>query len=187
MPVTLPVNAWQVPASNRSMFEYQTLRRLNAAMAAWRLEKQPEERFRAPYEAAQALLPAGARLLSIAERPYLLRFDRQVVHTLDFVGSVSPAPGMPFFRGPEPLAQYLRALGYTHLALRPALHADDSEPAVKFASPMANDHKLWPYAGDFQANTERLATSYPVVYRGPELVVIELYKPRPADTGKERR
>jgi hypothetical protein len=93
---------------------------------------------------------------------------------------------MPFFKGPEALAEYLRALGYTHLALRPVLQVDNSEPAVKFASPMANDRKLWPYAGDFSDNSERLTGSYPVVYWGPELIVIGLHKPRPADAPEER-
>lgn len=72
------------------------------------------------YSAAQALLPTDAHILSAAEQPSLFRFDRHVVHTLTFSGALSPAPGMPFFAGPERLAEYLRNVGYTHLVFTPA-------------------------------------------------------------------
>ena len=171
MPVTLPKDAWQVPVSNRSMFSHQLVLRLNAAVGAWQLGGKLEELHREPYEVAQALLPADARLLSITERPYLFRFDRQVVHTLEFLGVISPAPGMPFFQGPEALASYLRDLGYTHLAFTPALFALMRQPGTTWQSAIP---ELWNKAIDFMANTERLERTYPVIYRAPELVVIDL-------------
>jgi hypothetical protein len=177
LPVSLPDGAWEVPASNRSMFEYQGMRRATAAVTAWQLEKRPAEPQRDLYEEAQALLPANARLISAAERPYLFRFDRQVVHTLEFLGVVSPPPGMPFFKGPEPLAQYLRDLGYTHLAFTPAPYAPVVQETVEFANPITGIEKLLPYMADFGASTEQLERTYPIVYRAPELVVIDL---RPA-------
>jgi len=66
--------------------------------------------------AAQAALPVNARVVSTAEQPWEWRYDAQTIHSLDFLGPTSPSPGMPFFRGPEALAEYLTSLGYTHLA-----------------------------------------------------------------------
>ena len=179
LPVTLPDGAWQVPASNRSMFEYQGLRRATAAATAWDLKAMPKEPQRGLYEEAQARLPAAARLLSAAERPYLFRFDRQVVHTLEFLGAVSPAPGMPFFKGPEPLARYLRELGYTHLAFTPTPYAPVGQETVEFANPITGIERLLPYMADFGASTQRLEQMYPIVFRAPELVVLDLRRPSP--------
>ena len=96
------------------------------------------------------------------------------MHTLEFLGVVSPAPGMPFFHGPEPLAQYLRDLGYTHLAFTPALFALMRQPGTTWQSHIPS---LWDKALDFMVNAERLERTYHVISRAPELVVIDLREP----------
>ena len=178
MPITLPPDAWPIPASNRSMFQYQGMQRINAAVGSWLLGGKTEVFHAEEYAAAQARLPADARLASAAGRPYLFRFDRQVVHTLDFVGAVSPTPGMPFFKGPEALARYLRDLGYTHLAFSPPVLDDTSKPSEEFANPMVNIQSLRRYGSDFTENTVRLESAYSVIYASPELVVMDIRKPR---------
>jgi hypothetical protein len=96
---------------------------------------------------------------------------------------------MPFFKGPEPLAQYLRGLGYTHLAFSPTLFSDTRREfgygSEKRYLPYRNFAKLRPYLLDFMVNAEDLAWSYPAIYRDEELVVMDLRKPGPADTLEE--
>jgi hypothetical protein len=178
------VGAWPVPYSNGSIFTFHGGQRLQAAVLAWRLGQRIEDFHQEEYELAQALLPADARLVSAAERPFLFRFDQQVIHTLDFPfpGIVSPAPGMPFFQGPEAVAQYLRELGYTHLAFSPSLF---SETRRQFGEMREEQHisfrnfdKLRPYFLDFMENAENLRRSYPVTFRAEALVLIDLREPR---------
>lgn len=135
---------------------------------------------RADYEAAQASLPADARVVSATDKPFFFRFDRQVIHTLDIPGLVSPPPGMPAFEGPEQIAAYLRRLGYTHLAFTPplastGLYAPDQWTYLETYS---RSYRHWArYVLKFLQNEERLARSYAVAYRGPGLVVIDLQSP----------
>jgi len=184
MPVTLPVGAWPVPYSNRSIFTFHGGQRVQAAVLAWRLGPRIKDFQQEEYELAQALLPADARLVSAAERPFLFRFDQQVIHTLDFPfpGIVSPAPGMPCFRGAEPLAQYLRGLGYTHLAYSPTLFSETrrqfGEVNEKHHISFQNFDKLRPYFLDFMLKTEDLRRSYPVIFGAESLVVIDLRQAR---------
>jgi hypothetical protein len=157
---------------------------LQAAVLAWRLGPRIEDFQLEQYEAAQALLPANARLVSATQRPFLFRFDQQVIHTLDFPfpGVVSPAPGMPFFQGPEAVAQYLRELGYTHLAFSPTLFSHTRELfGWETAKPYIcyrNFDALRPYFLDFMLNAENLEQRYPVTYRTEAIVLIELGQPR---------
>jgi hypothetical protein len=184
LPVALPVGAWPVPYSNGSIFTFHGGQRLQAAVLAWRLGQRIEDFHQEEYELAQALLPADARLVSAAERPFLFRFDQQVIHTLDFPfpGIVSPAPGMPFFQGPEAVAQYLRELGYTHLAFSPTLFSHTRELfGWETAKPYIcyrNFDALRPYFLDFMLNAENLEQRYPVTYRTEAIVLIELGQPR---------
>ena len=132
------------------------------------------------YEAAQASLPASAKLVSATETPFLFRFDRQPIHTLDIPGLVSPAPGMPSFEGPERIAAYLRGLGYTHLAFTPP------DASTGLYSPAQWTHlasysltyRNWArYFLTFLENEERLARSYAVSYESPEIIVLDLRRP----------
>jgi hypothetical protein len=152
-------------------------------VAAWRSGlKVREYSGRSDYEEAQALLPADARLVSSAEKPFFFRFDRQVLHTLDCLGQVSPAPGMPFFQGPEAVAQYLRGLGYTHLAFTPARAGECLYSREHWEDKRANSTLLWqqwaPYFLDFMENAERLEATRPVLFKSWDLVVIDLREPR---------
>lgn len=141
----------------------------------------PVARGAAEYGEAQALLPPDARVLVAADMPFYFRFDGQTVHTVDLPGEVSPDPGMPFFAGREPLAIYLRGLGYTHLAFTPAaasacmyspeLWSGSDDPTRPAGARRA------PYTQDFIGNAELLTRTYPVTYAGRGLVVVDLRQP----------
>ena len=179
MPVELRMDNDPFYLPNIGGIEVNVVRRRNAALDAirsgFRVVEYPG---RDHYDVAQTLLPAGARLASATEKPFFFRFDRQVIHTLDCLGQVSPAPGMPFFKGPEALAEYLRELGYTHLAFTPSRAGGCLYSRDHWEEKRQNGTFVWqkwaPYFLDFMANMERLEATQPVLYKERDLVVIDL-------------
>jgi hypothetical protein len=131
-----------------------------------------------PYSRAQGLLPAEARLVSAAERGYLWRRDTHTIHSLDFLGQASPDPGMPFFSGAEPVADYFQALGYTHLAFTPPRSGLCLYSAAHWTEHREKGQWIWrawaPYFLDFMRTQRELARTRRVVFRGPTLVVVDL-------------
>jgi hypothetical protein len=131
-----------------------------------------------PYSHAQALLPPEARLVSTAERAYLWRRDAHTIHSLDFLGQASPDPGMPFFKGAEPVADYFQALGYTHLAFTPPRGSLCLYAASHWLEHRQKGQWMWrawaPYFLDFMRTQRELARTRRVVFRGPTLVVVDL-------------
>jgi len=168
--------------SNAALIEDVTARSVRSGADAWAAgltaRKWPGQ---GAYEEAQALLPADARLVSAAETPFFFRFDRQIVHTLDIPGLVSPPPGMPSFDDPEQIAAYLRSLGYTHLAYTPLRAATGLYSSGQWLN--LNEHgtrseRNWArYMLTFLQNEDRLARSYTATYQSPDLVVIDLKSP----------
>lgn len=69
---------------------------------------------RAAYAEMQAAIPEGEGVLSILDQPFALDYSRNAIATIDVPGAVSPDPGMPFFKGPGALKDYLlgQSLGY---------------------------------------------------------------------------
>ena len=76
-------------------------------------EKQRRRRRR-----AQDVIPEGAGVLVVIERPFLLDFRRHRVYVGDCLGLTSPPPGMPVEEGGQALADYLLAngIGYVMFA-----------------------------------------------------------------------
>ena len=179
VPVELRMDRDPFYLPNIGGIEVNVTRRRPAALEALRSGLQVVEYpGRDHYDVAQALLPADARLASATEMPFFFRFDRQVIHTLDCLGQVSPAPGMPFFQGPEALVEYLRGLGYTHLAFTPSRAGSCLYSRDHWEEKRANGTFVWqkwaPYFLDFMANMERLEATQPVLYKAADLVVIDL-------------
>ena len=179
MPVELRMDNDPFYLPNIGGIEVNVVRRRHAALDAirsgFRVVEYPG---RDHYDVAQTLLPADARLASATEKPFFFRFDRQVIHTLDCLGQVSPAPGMPFFKGPEALASYLRDLGYTHLAFTPSRAGGCLYSRDHWEEKRLNGTFVWqkwaPYFLDFMANMESLEATHPVLYKERDLVVISL-------------
>jgi len=70
----------------------------------------------ASYRAMQLSVPAGQKMLVFLDKHYLLDFRRNPIYINDTPGGASLPPGMPAFKGPEPLADYLLAVGVRYLA-----------------------------------------------------------------------
>jgi hypothetical protein len=133
---------------------------------------------RPPYLKAQSLLPPGARVVSTAEQAYLWRHDRHVIHGLDCLGQASPDPGMPFFAGPEAMADYFTSLGYTHLAFTPPRRSFCLYSYSHWEGHRTRGQWMWrqwaPYFLDFMATQRKLALTRRIVFGGPTLVVLDL-------------
>lgn len=90
-------------------------------------ERLSEDRYqgrRAPYAAAAARVSAGSKVLTAVDVPSLLLRRGFAVHTLDLVGSTSPAPHLPYFQGTRMKLSWLRGHGYDYIiAVRPQASA----------------------------------------------------------------
>jgi hypothetical protein len=132
---------------------------------------------RAAYSAMQAAVPAGEPILAHLKQMYVLDFRRNPVYVADWPGGASPPPGMPVFRGPEPLAAYLTGQGIRYIAYSYADHANFPErnrAGIETWERIATEHG---YA--FQDSLAALMESRRNVYRDDALVVIDLAAPAP--------
>ncbi len=68
------------------------------------------------YTKLQESVPAGKRMAVVLDEPYYLDYRRNPILNVDMPGYLSPAPGLPYFRGPGELLAYLRGLGVDYLA-----------------------------------------------------------------------
>jgi hypothetical protein len=82
------------------------------------------------YHRMQNAIPEGSRVLIMLDQPYFLDYRRNTIFNLDMPGTASPAPSIPCFRGPEPVAEYLLANGIRY---------------VMFVDP---EHSTWLYRRD---------------------------------------
>lgn len=134
---------------------------------------------RAAYARMQSAVPEGGRLLAAVEQPFALDYRRNVIFNVDVPGAASPDPGMPFFKGPGPLKDYLLGQSIPYIAFRNFSMAGGClyrrEMWEYYA---ADDHPMWRrqsrYFLDFMDNVEALAGSEKTIYRGDGLSVIEL-------------
>ena len=134
---------------------------------------------RAAYARMQSAVPEGGRLLAAVEQPFALDYRRNVIFNVDVPGAASPDPGMPFFKGPGPLKDYLLGQSIPYIAFRDFSMAGGClyrrEMWEYYA---ADDHPMWRrqsrYFLDFMDNVEALAGSEKTIYRGDGLSVIEL-------------
>jgi hypothetical protein len=57
--------------------------------------------------AAQAAVPAGAKILAYTDTPFLFDFNSNPIFVADWPGEASPPPGLPVHQGGEAVAAYL--------------------------------------------------------------------------------
>jgi hypothetical protein len=127
----------------------------------------------------QAAVPAGARLLVMIERPYMLDFTRNRVDILDQPGAASPAPGIPLAEGPDATASYLQAQGIRYFAFaRPDRAQTPLYSRSHWRDMASSSSELWRvtahvYLDTFQV-VDRLAQTRRVLYDDGRLVVVDL-------------
>ncbi len=151
------------------------------AIAA-RVRSAPESEKTQPFEAqlyarAQATVPVGAGIAAMVDDPVHLDFARNKVAILDMPGPSSPAPGLPHFRGAEPVAAYFLARGTRYFAF---VRADWSRFVYRRESYVTGGLTVdyWktaaPYVLDAIGWLEELARSRAIVFEERGLVVLDL-------------
>lgn len=162
----------------------RVLRRVFASSPRWWSgDGLDKHRDHALYVRAQSALPPDARIVSAASKPFHFRFDRQMIHTLDIFGAASPAPGIPFFEGPEKVAQYFVELGYTHLIYSPPGAKNCLYSIEGWTKHLTSEvpylRRLAPHMLDFMGNAVALHRSRASLFESREVVVLDLRRSRP--------
>jgi hypothetical protein len=130
------------------------------------------------YVDLQAQVPAGAQLAVLLDEPYHLDHARNTIVNLDTPGFASARPGMPFFRGADAVADYLRGQGLRYLAF---VRGDRSRYMYRrdfWRRRMFFDTELWrmqaAYAVDCIDNLAALATTHRVQFERDGIVLLDL-------------
>lgn len=130
------------------------------------------------YGRLQLAVPAGAPMAVALDQPYLLDFARNPIFNLDTPGFASPAPGMPFFAGPEPVASYFLGRGIRYVAF---VRGEDSRYQYRrevWLRRIVTDRELGQvqgaYAVDCLDNFAALAASRTVLFERDGMVVVDL-------------
>lgn len=134
---------------------------------------------RAAYSKMQSAIPEGEPFLAVVEHPFALDYTRNDIINIDVPGGVSPDPGMPFFKGPRALKDYLLGQSLRYIAFR-----NFNNPGgclyrrVMWDFYAKSSHPMWraqsKYYLDFMDNVLALAKAETMVYRGNILRVIKL-------------
>lgn len=134
----------------------------------------------AQYRRLDSAVPEAASVYAIVPLASLLDYKGHRVFPPDLIGCASPPPGMPFFRGPAEVKEYLLSLGIEYIA-----YNDFDHPAVEtgywrwwwreraaFQNPVLKP--MTPYVLDLMENVDRLAASEGVIFRDGDLSLIRL-------------
>ncbi len=134
---------------------------------------------RAAYGRMQNAIPEGEAMLAVLDRPFALDYRRNPVFNADVPGAVSPDPGMPFFKGPAALKDYLVGRSIAYVGFRDfdvkggcLYRRDYWEIYAKGANPMWRAQSK--YYLDLMDNLSALAKTGTVLYRGDGLSVIRI-------------
>ena len=91
------------------------------------------------YANLQDSVPAGKTILVRMDKNFLFDFKRNNIYLDDSPGGASLPPGMPFFKGPEPVAAYLLSKNIRYVAYSykdeagytPAIFGDRLSPSIQ--------------------------------------------------------
>lgn len=130
------------------------------------------------YAQLQSAVPAGETMLVMLDEPYHLDFARNRVLNFDMPGYSSPKPGMPYFQGPEAVADYLRGQRIRYLAfVRPDASHALYKREVWFRR-MLNEEEYWraasPYFIDFFDTLAALSRSRARLHDRDGMIVLDL-------------
>jgi hypothetical protein len=130
----------------------------------------------AQYSRMQLSVPAGETILERLSKPFLLDFRRNRIFIADYPGGASLPPGMPFFKGPEMLADYLISKSIRYVAYSYASEAgfrwkDYADRLDSISSLIATEAE---HAFDFQNNLEQLGKTRKRIYDDGDIFVLDL-------------
>ncbi|MGE0869050.1 MAG: hypothetical protein AB7P03_10815 [Kofleriaceae bacterium] len=130
------------------------------------------------YADLQAAVPSGAPLVVMLDEPAYLDYTRNPIINLDEPGFASWRPGMPFFRGAEPVAAYFLEHGVRHIAFVRGERSRYLYRRDEWVRRLLIDTELWrvqaAYLIDCVDNLEALASSRAVLFERDGLVVVDL-------------
>lgn len=130
------------------------------------------------YRDLQAAVPRGATLAVLLDQPYYLDFARNPIINLDIPGYASYAPGMPFFRGDEPVAAYFRGHGIRYLAFVRGDHSRYFYRRDYWMARIMWDIEIWQIMGayvvDCLDNFSALSLRYPRLFERDGVIVLDL-------------
>ncbi len=141
-------------------------------------------------ERAQDSVPKGAAFLAVTRHSFLLNFVRNRVFVVDAPYGSSPAPGMPFGKGGDALADYLQSNSIRYVlfeisAVRgdprclnpetagPVLSRRDGETGT-----VAYECAMDLVGAEFVRNLNSLLTTRENIYRDDKLIMLDLSRRR---------
>jgi hypothetical protein len=128
----------------------------------------------------QDSIPQKSKVLTRLDLPFLLDFQKQQLHVIDWPGNVGPAPGVPFDQSPEDLAQYLRSQGIQYIAYSYGNQAlfsqDDPELADRKNHPNSWIRTQAVRTFAVQNQIEQLGKQYPRIFDNGKDFVINISK-----------
>lgn len=133
------------------------------------------------YRDLQASIPRGARVAVLLDQPAYLDFARNPIINLDIPGYASYRPGMPFFRGAEPVAAYFRDHDIRYLAFVRGDHSRYFFRRDFWLARVMWDIEIWQIMGayviDCLDNFTELANRYPRRFERDGVVMLDLASP----------
>jgi hypothetical protein len=129
------------------------------------------------YKSMQGSVPAGQTIFARTDKNFLLDFKRNSIYIDDSPGGSSPPPGMPFFKGSEPVANFLLSKNIRYVAYSYAdqagftrgLFGDRLSPAIQVWIRTEAVHYF-----DFQDNLATLGQSRKRIYDDGSIFVLDL-------------
>jgi hypothetical protein len=139
---------------------------------------QGEPPVAAAYHRMQDVVPAGAQLLVMVDEPFFFDFRRNPILNLDMPGTASPAPGIPCFVGPEPVAEYLLARGIRYVAFVAPERSTFLYRRVVWWDHMYDPNEIWriyaPYMVNVMDNIASLAKTRVALHEEAGMTVLDL-------------
>ena len=126
------------------------------------------------YAELQQSIPQGETVLTRLDAPFILDFKRNQLFLADWPGGASLPPGMPAFKGPEALGNYLvsksiRYIAYSSWSLNHPADVDTSGPGLSSWFRLQSQ-----LSHDFRDNVQQLAKTRKKLYEDGENFVLDL-------------
>ena len=132
------------------------------------------------YRDMQLTIPAGEKVLVRLDKNFLLDFKRNPIYVNDLPGGASLPPGIPIFKGPEALADYLVRHDIRYLAYSYGDEASFSR--ALFGDRLELDVNVWLRKGaqiafDFQDDALALGQRRKKLFDDGRMFVVDLGEP----------
>jgi hypothetical protein len=155
-------SAQLVPAAKEVQVQWQVLGKLNEGFKFQVAQLKPF------YKQLQVQVPRGEKIFAVVDAPYLLDYNRNMIHNIDMIGFATVPPGMPFGKGPEALKKYLLDLGYKYI-----LCVDFNNAVFLYSRQAMSNHQRPEYkewaknvSVDFMDNMDEIAKNTTIARAG---------------------